>query len=107
MEGQLNSDLKFVKTVDFLLVPEFEGCVAESFPSGNHNPPFSFRGLLLPKVAEDRGVQRTDVGNLGSGIYFSDSLRLVSSVPTPIAEGSLQTSLSFFSEELFRPLKHH
>ncbi|GAB1298937.1 Protein mono-ADP-ribosyltransferase PARP4 [Apodemus speciosus] len=32
------------------------------------------RGLLLPKVAEDRGVQRTDVGNLGSGIYFSDSL---------------------------------
>ncbi|KAM6157375.1 protein mono-ADP-ribosyltransferase PARP4 isoform 2-T2 [Erethizon dorsatum] len=33
------------------------------------------RGLLLPKVVEDRGVQRTDVGNLGSGIYFSDSLR--------------------------------
>ncbi|XP_050999336.1 protein mono-ADP-ribosyltransferase PARP4 [Acomys russatus] len=33
------------------------------------------RGLLLPKVAEDRGVQRTDVGNLGSGIYFSDSVR--------------------------------
>ncbi|XP_074246642.1 protein mono-ADP-ribosyltransferase PARP4-like isoform X2 [Saimiri boliviensis] len=32
------------------------------------------RGLLLPKVVEDRGVQRTDVGNLGSGIYFSDSL---------------------------------
>lgn len=32
------------------------------------------RGLLLPKVVEDRGVQRTDIGNLGSGIYFSDSL---------------------------------
>ncbi|XP_062958691.1 protein mono-ADP-ribosyltransferase PARP4 isoform X2 [Cynocephalus volans] len=32
------------------------------------------RGLLLPRVVEDRGVQRTDVGNLGSGIYFSDSL---------------------------------
>uniref|UniRef100_A0A7N9CPY2 Poly [ADP-ribose] polymerase n=1 Tax=Macaca fascicularis TaxID=9541 RepID=A0A7N9CPY2_MACFA len=32
------------------------------------------RGLLLPKVVEDHGVQRTDVGNLGSGIYFSDSL---------------------------------
>ncbi|KAL6036323.1 hypothetical protein STEG23_016438 [Scotinomys teguina] len=32
------------------------------------------RGLLLPKVAEDRGVQRTDAGNLGIGIYFSDSL---------------------------------
>uniref|UniRef100_A0A8C5ZF85 Poly [ADP-ribose] polymerase n=1 Tax=Marmota marmota marmota TaxID=9994 RepID=A0A8C5ZF85_MARMA len=32
------------------------------------------RGLLLPKVVEDHGVQRTDIGNLGSGIYFSDSL---------------------------------
>ncbi|ERE92203.1 poly [ADP-ribose] polymerase 4-like protein [Cricetulus griseus] len=32
------------------------------------------RGLLLPKVVEDRGVQRTDAGSLGSGIYFSDSL---------------------------------
>ncbi|XP_012497125.1 PREDICTED: poly [ADP-ribose] polymerase 4 [Propithecus coquereli] len=32
------------------------------------------RGLLLPKVVEDRGVKRTDIGNLGSGIYFGDSL---------------------------------
>ncbi|XP_048197632.1 protein mono-ADP-ribosyltransferase PARP4 isoform X1 [Perognathus longimembris pacificus] len=32
------------------------------------------RGLLLPKVVEDHGVQRTDIGNLGSGIYFSNSL---------------------------------
>ncbi|XP_077014881.1 protein mono-ADP-ribosyltransferase PARP4 [Tamandua tetradactyla] len=32
------------------------------------------RGLLLPKVAEDHGVSRTDIGNLGNGIYFSDSL---------------------------------
>ncbi|XP_004446762.2 protein mono-ADP-ribosyltransferase PARP4 isoform X1 [Dasypus novemcinctus] len=32
------------------------------------------RGLLLPKVIEDHGVNRTDIGNLGSGIYFSDSL---------------------------------
>ncbi|KAJ1077193.1 hypothetical protein K5549_005363 [Capra hircus] len=32
------------------------------------------RGLLLPKVVEDRGMERTDIGNLGSGIYFSDSL---------------------------------
>ncbi|XP_032352428.1 protein mono-ADP-ribosyltransferase PARP4 isoform X2 [Camelus ferus] len=32
------------------------------------------RGLLLPKAVEDRGVERTDIGNLGSGIYFSDSL---------------------------------
>ncbi|XP_042110862.1 protein mono-ADP-ribosyltransferase PARP4 isoform X2 [Ovis aries] len=32
------------------------------------------RGLLLPKVVEDRGMKRTDIGNLGSGIYFSNSL---------------------------------
>ncbi|XP_045044002.2 protein mono-ADP-ribosyltransferase PARP4 isoform X2 [Desmodus rotundus] len=32
------------------------------------------RGLLLPKVVEDHGVKRTDIGNLGSGIYFSDSI---------------------------------
>ncbi|XP_075598343.1 protein mono-ADP-ribosyltransferase PARP4 isoform X1 [Balearica regulorum gibbericeps] len=33
------------------------------------------RGLLLPKVVvEDHGLQRTDIGNLGSGIYFSDSV---------------------------------
>ncbi|XP_028249031.1 protein mono-ADP-ribosyltransferase PARP4 isoform X2 [Parambassis ranga] len=33
------------------------------------------RGLLLPRVGvEDHGVKRTDVGNLGSGIYFSDAV---------------------------------
>ncbi|KAM6287034.1 LOW QUALITY PROTEIN: protein mono-ADP-ribosyltransferase PARP4 [Spheniscus humboldti] len=33
------------------------------------------RGLLMPKVVvEDHGLERTDVGNLGSGIYFSDSV---------------------------------
>ncbi|XP_041929049.1 protein mono-ADP-ribosyltransferase PARP4-like isoform X2 [Alosa sapidissima] len=32
------------------------------------------RGLLLPRVGvEHHGVQRTDVGHLGGGIYFSDS----------------------------------
>ncbi|CAN9498563.1 unnamed protein product [Ophioblennius macclurei] len=31
------------------------------------------RGLMLPRVLEERhGVQRRDVGHLGSGIYFSD-----------------------------------
>lgn len=35
----------------------------------------SFRGLVLPKmVVEDLGVVRTDVGCLGNGIYFSDSV---------------------------------
>ncbi|XP_035378905.1 protein mono-ADP-ribosyltransferase PARP4-like [Electrophorus electricus] len=35
------------------------------------------RGLLLPRVGvEQHGIKRTDVGNLGSGIYFSDSEHL-------------------------------
>ncbi|XP_035248728.1 protein mono-ADP-ribosyltransferase PARP4 isoform X2 [Anguilla anguilla] len=33
------------------------------------------RGLLLPRVGvEHHGIDRTDLGNLGGGIYFSDSL---------------------------------
>ncbi|XP_061484594.1 protein mono-ADP-ribosyltransferase PARP4 isoform X2 [Rhineura floridana] len=33
------------------------------------------RGLLLPKmVVEEHGLERTDCGNLGSGIYFSNSI---------------------------------
>ncbi|XP_053944280.1 protein mono-ADP-ribosyltransferase PARP4 [Cuculus canorus] len=33
------------------------------------------RGLLMPKVVvEDHGLKRTDIGNLGSGIYFSNSI---------------------------------
>ncbi|XP_068123023.1 protein mono-ADP-ribosyltransferase PARP4-like isoform X2 [Hyperolius riggenbachi] len=33
------------------------------------------RGLLLPKIIVDEfGLERTDIGNLGSGIYFSDSI---------------------------------
>ncbi|XP_069859243.1 protein mono-ADP-ribosyltransferase PARP4 [Dipodomys merriami] len=41
------------------------------------------RGLLLPKVVEDHGVQRTDIGNLGSGIYFSNSLSTSSKYSHP------------------------
>ncbi|XP_077946715.1 protein mono-ADP-ribosyltransferase PARP4 isoform X2 [Gasterosteus aculeatus] len=33
------------------------------------------RGLLLPRVGvEHHGIERTDVGSLGSGIYFSDAV---------------------------------
>ncbi|XP_049905122.1 protein mono-ADP-ribosyltransferase PARP4 isoform X2 [Epinephelus moara] len=33
------------------------------------------RGLLLPRVGvEYHGIERTDMGNLGSGIYFSDAV---------------------------------
>lgn len=36
------------------------------------------RGLLLPRVGvEQHGIERTDFGNLGGGIYFSDSLKSV------------------------------
>ncbi|XP_041092549.1 protein mono-ADP-ribosyltransferase PARP4-like [Polyodon spathula] len=36
------------------------------------------RGLLLPKVAvEQHGIDRTDIGNLGCGIYFSNALGTV------------------------------
>uniref|UniRef100_A0A8C2FYM8 Poly [ADP-ribose] polymerase n=1 Tax=Cyprinus carpio TaxID=7962 RepID=A0A8C2FYM8_CYPCA len=34
------------------------------------------RGLLLPRVGvEQHGIERTDIGNLGGGIYFSDSVK--------------------------------
>uniref|UniRef100_A0A3P9Q1J7 Poly [ADP-ribose] polymerase n=1 Tax=Poecilia reticulata TaxID=8081 RepID=A0A3P9Q1J7_POERE len=34
------------------------------------------RGLLLPHVGvEHHGITRTDIGNLGSGIYFGDAVR--------------------------------
>ncbi|XP_040003872.1 protein mono-ADP-ribosyltransferase PARP4 isoform X2 [Xiphias gladius] len=33
------------------------------------------RGLLLPRVGvEHHGIERTDIGNLGGGIYFSDAV---------------------------------
>uniref|UniRef100_UPI003AAC9FB8 protein mono-ADP-ribosyltransferase PARP4 n=1 Tax=Centroberyx gerrardi TaxID=166262 RepID=UPI003AAC9FB8 len=33
------------------------------------------RGLLLPRMGvEHHGIERTDIGNLGSGIYFSDAM---------------------------------
>ncbi|XP_073439175.1 protein mono-ADP-ribosyltransferase PARP4 isoform X5 [Dendrobates tinctorius] len=33
------------------------------------------RGLMMPKIiVEEFGGERTDIGNLGSGIYFSDSI---------------------------------
>ncbi|XP_052461765.1 protein mono-ADP-ribosyltransferase PARP4-like [Carassius gibelio] len=34
------------------------------------------RGLLLPRVGvEQHGIERTDIGNLGGGIYFSNSVK--------------------------------
>lgn len=35
----------------------------------------------MPRVGvEHHGIERTDVGNLGSGIYFSDAFRSVDGV---------------------------
>ena len=35
-----------------------------------------FRGLMLPHTVKDKyGVSRTDAGNLGVGIYFSNNVR--------------------------------
>uniref|UniRef100_A0A665X4E2 Poly [ADP-ribose] polymerase n=1 Tax=Echeneis naucrates TaxID=173247 RepID=A0A665X4E2_ECHNA len=36
---------------------------------------FLFSGLLLPRVGvEHHGIERTDIGNLGSGIYFTNAV---------------------------------
>ncbi|XP_058403765.1 protein mono-ADP-ribosyltransferase PARP4 isoform X3 [Diceros bicornis minor] len=64
---------KVSETAEFLsrlghVKPLLHGSPARSFVG------ILSRGLLLPKVVEDRGMKRTDIGNLGSGIYFSDAL---------------------------------
>ncbi|XP_055361012.1 protein mono-ADP-ribosyltransferase PARP4 isoform X2 [Betta splendens] len=48
------------------------------------------RGLLLPRVGvEHHGIERTDVGNLGSGIYFSDAISTCLKYSTPsVTDGS-------------------
>nr|XP_046259946.1 protein mono-ADP-ribosyltransferase PARP4 [Scatophagus argus] len=48
------------------------------------------RGLLLPRVGvEHHGIERTDAGNLGSGIYFSDSVNTSLKYSRPsVADGS-------------------
>ncbi|XP_062390507.1 protein mono-ADP-ribosyltransferase PARP4-like isoform X2 [Sardina pilchardus] len=48
------------------------------------------RGLLLPRVGvEHHGVQRTDVGHLGGGIYFSDSFSTSVKYSSPgVTDGS-------------------
>lgn len=41
---------------------------------GGFLPSRCFRGLLMPRVGvEHHGIKRTDVGHLGSGIYFTDA----------------------------------
>nr|XP_019605170.1 PREDICTED: poly [ADP-ribose] polymerase 4 [Rhinolophus sinicus] len=65
--GRVNETIEFVSQLGNVK-PLLHGSPVQSFVG------ILSRGLLLPKVVEDRGVKRTDIGNLGSGIYFSDSL---------------------------------
>ncbi|XP_019715609.1 poly [ADP-ribose] polymerase 4, partial [Hippocampus comes] len=48
------------------------------------------RGLLLPCVGvEHHGIERTDAGSLGNGIYFSDSMRTCLKYTKPsVSDGS-------------------
>ncbi|XP_056145219.1 protein mono-ADP-ribosyltransferase PARP4 isoform X2 [Lampris incognitus] len=48
------------------------------------------RGLLLPRTGvEHHGIERTDIGNLGSGIYFSDSMSTSLKYSSPsVTDGS-------------------
>lgn len=49
-------------------------------------------GLLLPHVGVQKyGVERTDAGNLGSGIYFSDTFRFVGSVKITLTPDGLDS----------------
>ncbi|XP_014646672.1 PREDICTED: poly [ADP-ribose] polymerase 4 [Ceratotherium simum simum] len=65
--GKVNETAEFLSRLGHVK-PLLHGSPARSFVG------ILSRGLLLPKVVEDRGMKRTDIGNLGSGIYFSDAL---------------------------------
>ncbi|XP_037012851.2 protein mono-ADP-ribosyltransferase PARP4 [Artibeus jamaicensis] len=65
--GRVNESTEFLSQLG-TVKPLLHGSPVRSFVG------ILSRGLLLPKVVEDHGVKRTDIGNLGSGIYFSDSI---------------------------------
>ncbi|XP_015284983.1 PREDICTED: poly [ADP-ribose] polymerase 4 [Gekko japonicus] len=58
----------------------FESTLGNIQPLLHASSPSNFvgilsRGLLLPKmVVEEHGIERTDSGNLGCGVYFSNSI---------------------------------
>ncbi|XP_023286599.1 poly [ADP-ribose] polymerase 4 isoform X2 [Seriola lalandi dorsalis] len=58
----------------------FKGELGNIKPLLHSSSPSNFvgilsRGLLLPRVGvEHHGIERTDTGNLGSGIYFTDAI---------------------------------
>ncbi|XP_028291259.1 protein mono-ADP-ribosyltransferase PARP4 isoform X2 [Gouania willdenowi] len=71
------------------------------------------RGLLLPRVAEEaHGIQRTDVGKLGAGIYFSADMRASLQYSSPsstdgsrlmlVCDVALGESMKVFREDVTR-----
>ncbi|XP_059355827.1 protein mono-ADP-ribosyltransferase PARP4-like isoform X2 [Carassius carassius] len=74
---QIQQILRVSRGVELQLFMEDLGNIK---PLLHSSSPSSFvgilsRGLLLPRVGvEQHGIERTDIGNLGGGIYFSDSL---------------------------------
>uniref|UniRef100_A0A6Q2Y9E3 Poly [ADP-ribose] polymerase n=1 Tax=Esox lucius TaxID=8010 RepID=A0A6Q2Y9E3_ESOLU len=78
---QIMQVLKVTRGVELQMFREELGNVK---PLLHSSSPSSFvgilsRGLLLPRVGvEHHGIERTDIGNLGGGIYFSDSLCILS-----------------------------
>uniref|UniRef100_A0A8C1L0A0 Poly [ADP-ribose] polymerase n=1 Tax=Cyprinus carpio TaxID=7962 RepID=A0A8C1L0A0_CYPCA len=75
---QIQQILRVSRGVELQLFMEDLGNIK---PLLHSSSPSSFvgilsRGLLLPRVGvEQHGIERTDIGNLGGGIYFSDSLK--------------------------------
>ncbi|KAJ8409900.1 hypothetical protein AAFF_G00209410 [Aldrovandia affinis] len=74
---QIQQVFRVSRTVELQM---FQGELGNVRPLLHSSAPSSFvgilsRGLLLPRVGvEHHGIERTDIGNLGGGIYFSDSL---------------------------------
>ncbi|XP_034142721.1 protein mono-ADP-ribosyltransferase PARP4 isoform X3 [Esox lucius] len=74
---QIMQVLKVTRGVELQMFREELGNVK---PLLHSSSPSSFvgilsRGLLLPRVGvEHHGIERTDIGNLGGGIYFSDAM---------------------------------
>ncbi|XP_075886999.1 protein mono-ADP-ribosyltransferase PARP4 [Nelusetta ayraudi] len=80
----LDSDVKIhqvMRVCRGVELQTFTGALGNVRPLLHASVPSNFvgilsRGLLLPHVGVKKyGVERTDAGNLGSGIYFSDAFR--------------------------------
>lgn len=62
------------------------------------------RGLLLPKIVVSMGVNRTDAGWLGSGIYFGDAACTTVYYTTPGSKGT--RFMAVFDVALGKPMQY-